>query len=424
MYVSLAIKNLRNRKMRTAITCSGIVIGISLLTILIALGAGIKNTAYSNLAEKNPLTKLTVQPRPADSSLVSLLPGHAQNEISKKTLDEISALPHVIKVHPEIMFRHLSSLRLNWLGLGLQTDAMIFGVPYEYIASDYQGTKESWDNPSQPYPALISKKIIDIYNFTVAPSSGLPTFSQKDISGIEMVVLPDVSTFFPSLSGQTESLPARLIGFSDKASLVGITLPMKVVQSLNSAADPGAKENYASLHLEIDKAENLETVRKEIDKMGFNAVSPLDEIKNISESITLITYGLASLSLIVLMVAALMIVNTFLSASQERKREIGIFRALGATRKDIRKIFMAEALIMGTIGGFFGIAIAVTGGLIINTYAVKTLNALSVNSSQLFLFEPLSLLIIFSVSVIISLMSAYLPAAKAAKMNPLDALLN
>jgi putative ABC transport system permease protein len=424
MYLRLAIKNMRARKTRTALTCSGIVIGIALLTLLTALGAGVQKTAYRNLTEKSPLTKLTVQPKAAAPNLTNLLPGQAKTGITQTTLNDISKIPHVTKVYPEIMFRHLSSLRINWLGLGLQTDAMIFGVPYDYIADDYSGTKESWDNPSPPYPALISKKIIDIYNFTVAPASGLPAFSEKDLGGIAVAVLPDVSTFFPSLSAPKNPLPTKLIGFSDKTSIVGITLPMKVVRDLNAASNPSAPETYSSLHLEIDKAENLETVRSRVAALGYDAVSPLDEIKGISENITLITYGLTALSLIVLLVAALMIANTFLSAAQERKREIGIFRALGATKQDVKKIFLAEALVIGTLGSGIGIAIAATGGLILNTYAAKTLATLTINPTQLFLFEPLSLLLIFFAGIAVSLVSAYFPAAKAAKLNPLDALSN
>ena len=422
MYFRLALKNLKGQKARTALTTLGITIGIASLVLMLALSEGLKAAAFRGITGKSPLTQLTVQSKSGKGSLLKLIPLDNQNKLTPQTLEAVKNIPHVEKAYPEMIFGNISSLQVLWMGQGLQTDTMIFGVPYEFIAEDFSGTKESWDAASAPYPALVSKKIIDIYNLTVAPATGLPGFTEKDLNGIDVVLLPNESTFFQQLGAAKRTVPARIVSFSDKASLVGITLPLSIVRDLNKETNPDYSENYLRLHVQVDKAENTETVKGQIQKMGFDAVSPLQETRTISENFLVLEMGLGSVSLIILLVAGLMIASTFLSAVSERKHEIGIFRAIGATRGDIKKIFLAEASVIGLLGGISGILTGMAGGLLLDKLTLNSLPEISFKPDTLFIYDPLTLLFVLFFSVILSITFAYIPSVRAAKLNPLEAL--
>lgn len=422
MYYSLALKNLKSRKARSALTVAGIAIGIASLTLMLALSQGLRQAAFNNIGGSGALTQLTVQPKPEKGSLLKILPLGGKQSISPQTAEQIGQLPHVSKIYPEMIFANISSLQVSVAQAGMQTDTMIFGVPYEYIAGDTNLAKTDWDKVNPPYPALVSKKILDIYNFTVAPTSGLPSISEKDLSGVDVTLLPGESTFFPQTGKTTNPVTARIIGFSDKTSLVGVTIPIEAVRQMNLQRDPAYADNYLRLHVQVDKAENVTAVRDSISKLGLDAVSPLEEIKTISDNFLVVEIGLGLISLIILFVAGLMIANTFLSAVSERKHDIGLFRALGATRSDIRKLFLAEASVIGLIGGICGLLTGIVGGLVINNAVLGALPEISFKPDTLFFFNPLSLLLTLILAMVLSTFFALIPAIAASRLDPLESM--
>jgi putative ABC transport system permease protein len=421
LFFPLALKNLKSRKARTALTAAGIAIGIASLTLTLALGEGLRQAAFRNLGGDGALTQLTVQLKPEKGTLLKLLPLGQKQMISPQQLEQVRGLAHVKEVWPEMIFANISSLQVSVTEAGLQTDSMIFGVPYGYVAQDVKGSAQSWDKAGPPYPALISQKILDIYNFTVAPTSGLPTISEKDLGNIDITLLPGQSTFFPQLGQTVSPVSARIIGFSDKTSLVGVTIPLEAVRQMNLQANPSYTDTYLRLHVQVDKAENVATVRDGINRLGLDAVSPLEEIKAISENFLVVEIGLGLIGLIILFVAGLMIASTFLSAVSERSSDIGLFRALGATRSDIRKIFLAEASVIGLLGGVCGILAGIICGLVLENMG-GVVPIASLQSGTLFIFNPLTMLLVLAFAVILSTIFALLPAVSASRLDPLEAL--
>jgi len=418
---SLALKNLTSRPARTILTASGIAIGITALTLMLSLSEGLKTAAIQGFTSNSALTQLTVQEKP-QNTVMSIFPVNGHNLIDQAVLNDISRLDHVKTVYPEMIYSSVSSLEVSWLSQGLQTDAMVFGVPYDFIADEYKGSRESWDDAVTPYPALISKKIMDIYNFTVAPASGLPTLSENDLHSVDVKILPGQSTFFPSSATPADAIPAQIIGFSGKTSLVGITIPLNAVRQMNLARDPKYTDRYIHLYVQVDNAANVEGVRSRIRDMGLDAISPVAEIQTISENMTIVEIGLGMVGLIILIVAGLMIASTFLSAVGERKHEIGLFRALGASKSDIRKIFLYEAAILGLGGGLAGIIIAIITALTTNKLILDAIPEISFKPDSLFSYNPWMFILILCFSIILSVFFAFIPAGMAARLNPLDAL--
>lgn len=430
MYYRLAIKNLKSQRLRTVLTTLGLTVGIGSLVVFTGLSAGLREAIYTNILSNGPLTELTVQGKSSGGSLLNLIPtAGTKSRVTPEMMEDIQKIPHVTKVYPEMNYGNVSSLQISIAGQTFQTDTMIFGLPTEYIQDTLKTPqqKEDWDNalqnyPGTHYPAIISRRIIDIYNFTVAASSKLPHLTEKDLTGLGLVVLPDESTFLNNANTTSNPVLAKLTGFSDKTSLVGVTLPLDVVRKLNKDHDPNYQENYLRLYVQTDAAEHTEEVQKAIETMGLDVTSAQQQIKAFEQNFRFVNLGLNMISLVILIVAGLMIANTFFSAASERRGEIGIFRALGATRGNIQMMFLTEAALLGIIGGVIGIVLGLIGEVIMNTVALNILPDVTGKPLSIFSNDPVTLCGIFVFSILLSTIFAFIPASRAAHLEPLEAL--
>jgi putative ABC transport system permease protein len=140
----------------------------------------------------------------------------------------------------------------------------------------------------------------------------------------------------------------------------------------------------------------------------FNQASMLQQVDQLTGTMSLVLVGIAAISLVV---GGIGIMNIMLVSVIERTREIGIRKALGAKKKDIMQQFVIEAATTSAVGGILGIivglAVALLAGKLIGLTVAPSITAV---------------LIAFSVSVGIGIVFGYFPAGKAASMNPIDAL--
>ena len=134
------------------------------------------------------------------------------------------------------------------------------------------------------------------------------------------------------------------------------------------------------------------------------------------EMMSTFSIALAIISGISLFVALIMILVVLYMSVSERTREIGVLKSIGARRKDIRKIFTTESLLIGLFSGLFGCALAGIFGLILKIILKAVLG-----------FAPIAMLgqyflIALGISVFISVLAGLYPASKASKLDPVDAL--
>jgi putative ABC transport system permease protein len=182
------------------------------------------------------------------------------------------------------------------------------------------------------------------------------------------------------------------------------------------------KTTYASLSVRAKSPSQVDALETSIKKMGFNAFSLLDASKSLRTFFTVFDSLLGIFGCLALAVATLGIVNTLVMAILERRREIGVLKALGAADSDVQQLFFLEAGVMGFFGGVFGVLFgwllgrAVTFGT--NVYlARQNLNPIELSSVPWWLvFTAL----IFA--ILVSLAAGLYPASRAAKLNPVDAL--
>jgi putative ABC transport system permease protein len=181
-------------------------------------------------------------------------------------------------------------------------------------------------------------------------------------------------------------------------------------------------EGYTNVIIQVEDINEIDIVKtnledrlnkkdEEVFVLATNSI--LDSINEISRYISLFLMGISSISLLV---AGVSILNVMLMSTMERTREIGIMKAVGASRKDVLKMFLLEALFLGTSASLIGGILSFGGGFLITVLIMKEASYLFAPSSIAYIILGIGFGILTGVA------GGVYPAWKAAQMRPLDAL--
>ncbi|MDA1060295.1 MAG: FtsX-like permease family protein [bacterium] len=421
MLTKLALQNIREKKFRTFLASLSIAIGTASLIVFLGLSSGIKSATFEEIEKKSPLTQITVRPKTDDTGVVAFLTRSEEGKLSQESINEISKINGVKKIHPEIQFNNFASLEVSLLGMSLVTDTMVFGVPEEFIQGDLQ-SPEIWRKSEEPYPALIPRKILDLYNLTVATPQNLPLMSEESLLGKELILYPNYSTFFPISNDRSKKVKLEVVGFSDKVNLIGVTLSDEIVLELNKKYTDNESGKFLELFVETQDALSTPAIANQIEAMGYNTAYYQKNLKDVEAKFAYLRSSLGIISLIILLTAAIAIISTFLATVAERTKEIGLFRALGATKSHIKRLILIEAGIVGLIGSTIGVILGLLGSKIIDSIGLNQLSQTTFRPDTLFVISPKLIVLTMIFGTLLSVLSAYLPATKAANISPIKAL--
>lgn len=220
------------------------------------------------------------------------------------------------------------------------------------------------------------------------------------------------------------SFSAKVSGISNSSG--GVSMGSKDYVSTNTIVSAMNKKNVATaatnLSVSIDKLSNVKSTTSKINKLkvngtrAFTATSINSMIDTVQTFIHLASDVLAGIAGIALIVSALMIIVTMYMSVSARTKEIGILRAIGESKADIRRLFISESLIIGVLSAVFAVIIAYGAGALVNVLLSSLAN---------YHFVQIGLgnvLMVFIIAIVISLLAAFLPARRAANLNPIDAL--
>ena len=151
-------------------------------------------------------------------------------------------------------------------------------------------------------------------------------------------------------------------------------------------------------------------------KRLYQAVTVGSILDTINTIVSLATNVLAAIAAISLIVSALMIIVTMFMSVSERTKEIGILRALGESKKDVRNLFTSESLLIGLASFILAVILAFGIGAGLNSalYQIAKFDMIQISLGNVVMTLILAL--------VISFLAALLPARRAAKLNPIDAL--
>ncbi len=183
-----------------------------------------------------------------------------------------------------------------------------------------------------------------------------------------------------------------------------------------------AENGYASLVAKVDNAKNAALVAVEIKKLGVGAASAEESIKQQLTVFNILGLVLGGIGGIAMVVAAIGVANTMVMAILERTREIGVMRAVGAKRSTVRSLFTFEASMLGFLGGVFGVAAGFGLTRLANIFVNKRLASQGVRAHDIIGVPPWLILTIIGISTLIGMLAGLYPAARAARLDPVEAL--
>ena len=217
------------------------------------------------------------------------------------------------------------------------------------------------------------------------------------------------------------SSDVKVSGLSDGAS-ASTSLNHATMFKLLRDNDATTRANYVAVF--ASNLNNVQTVSNKIDNMRDNnnrrilgTVTVGSVLKTLNTYVHLASTILAAIAGISLLVSALMIIVTMYMSVSERTKEIGILRAIGASKKDVSRVFNAETLIGGGVAGFIGIAMTMLLNIPINIIVgnltdVKTISIL----------PPVGAVVLIIISIVLTLIAGLIPSRIASKKDPVEAL--
>jgi putative ABC transport system permease protein len=210
-----------------------------------------------------------------------------------------------------------------------------------------------------------------------------------------------------------------------------VFLPLKLAEGLHVMQPTDLREIsraasdqpvYSSVSVHVKNPTQVQVVEDAIKKMGFTTFSLLDASQSLRTFFRVLDLFLLIFGSLALAVSSIGIVNTLVMAILERRREIGIMKAIGASDGDVKKLFFAEAGAMGIVGGIAGVALGWAIGRIINLGTNVYLKRESLTADNFWAVPWWLVALAIGFSFLVSLISGLYPAGRAAKLDPVQAL--
>ncbi len=458
----LAVRNLRESLLRNSLTTIGISVGVASLVAMLSLGIGLQQLASRRLMKSGLFDTVVVTSRRdlrnfnREEERSGPAPGESRI-LDEPTRTEIERLPNVVEAYPDIRFitelryedkPHLTTVAA--LPASAKSNDAFEGVQGHFFSSDaapeaiLQKTFAEELLGRTPKPGLDETKVAEL----AAPLLGKELtmrYAQREGQSTAAKTAPENASNLGSegLAGAAYSVISReqklkIVGVADldPESMRGPTrarvfLPLKLAESLHVmqptdlreiSRSAGGQPVYSSVSVRVKNPGKIQAVEDAIKKMGFNTFSILDASRSIQQFFKVLDVFLGIFGSLALAVAFIGIVNTLVMAILERRREIGIMKAIGASDGDVKKLFFAEAGAMGILGGIVGVALGWAIGQIINLGTNVYLKRQSFPPEH-FWSVPWWL-VAFAVlfSFLVSLAAGLYPAGRAARLDPVQAL--
>lgn len=480
-YLALVAQSLRRNRRHFLLSGIGVVVGIATLFFFTSLGEGVRTTVLEDIFV---IDRLEVVDPAAEAGIQSgeLLNGEGLDD---RKVERVEQIPGVDTVYPkmQLTFPSFASGGEALVGEDVGIEFIADGIPARLVEEDVeddlgfqfnapgrecsadddcfdgqsctdgqctaQACEEDDDSfasacPGESYchqqrnecalpvPILISPYLLEVYNGSIHTAVGdshgvgsdLPQLTEEMLIGFEFDVV-----FGTSVLGRAGDVPTRrervrLVGFSRQAMQLGTTMPLKYVEHLNREfSGDDAAEQFHSLLVETESNEDVASVAEYLEEqLGLALADRHRQAERAGLLILSLTLLFNFIALIILAVSAITITHTFGMMVMKRRVEIGLMRAIGATRRQVQSLVVGEASVVGLAAGVVGIALGIAASAAVDFVFDSYVPDFPFKPDTLFAWSPWMFALAVGTAVIFCLIGAYLPARRAGKIEPAEAL--
>lgn len=414
--VRRAGRSLRQAKARTVLTSLAIGVGAFTITLAVAAGEGGRQYASEIISNNTDVRELYVQPKSEDGPMDPTKPreyvegpsmqyggGFSLQMLSSEDIETLKGIDNVVQVTPT------------------------YNASAEYITREGQ---KKYQAGLEPNNSAIKDKVLagstkDIENDQVIlPSAfaevlGLPLNENALGETVDVVIANTITK-----KEKVYKLKVKAVVESSILSAVGSTTlrtsrdTVSDMYTFSMAGTPLEKAYVAATVMAKDEA-SVEGVKKAIEDKKFIAQTAEDLMGFLFQFINVLMGVLIGFGALAVLTSVFGIINTQYISVLERTQQIGLMKALGMRRRDVGRLFKFEAAWIGFLGGALGSGVAFVAGVLANPWISDTL---SLGESRLLIFKPEIFILITGGLMFVAVVSGIMPARKASKLDPIEAL--
>ena len=387
--IQLSWENIKSNKMRTFLTTLGIIIGVTAVISLITIVNGVIATVMNEFASLG-----------AGTISVSISGTPLKRGLTESDLESLEALDNVAGVSPTISSTGMAARNQKLLDtVSIQGKNEVYYAQHNLVTVG-RGISE-WDVENSAYVCVIDQDIAD------------KLFAGENPVGQTLTVSGTTYTVI-GLEGQNDDLMASMSGFGSNYDGT-ITIPYTTARKVTGNSSISSLEIYVA---DTDFTDQLMDEVESVLYLAFNQnensyyVFAMDSLLDtMNQMMGTMTYMLAGIASIALLVGGIGIMNMMLVSVSERKQEIGLRKAMGAAPGRIQLQFLLESVVLSLLGGIIGVIL----GMLLSLAAAKLLDTD-------FVFSASAVALGVGFSTAVGIIFGWAPARKASRLSPIDAL--
>ena len=393
--IKLAIRNLLTHRMRTILTLVGIIIGISAVVFLISFGSGIQKLVTEQITGGDAF------------QLIDIGTGNSQVvKLNEEMVSKVGKINGISSVETITNLAGKAKKDTN------EMDVAFFGTSAAYL---------DWSGKKIRYGSNLPKTETDANKKTVVVNTSYLNFLGKDKPEDQVGKTVKFNIIVPKeISADSEAKTYQDQEFVIAGVIKDDTSPS--IYTLGSNFDSYKLVSHSQAKVRIAERNNVSTIRKHIESLGLKTQYVGDTVSQVEQVFGVFKIILGSFGIIALLVALLGMFNTLTISLLERIKEVALMKILGMNKKDIRSLFLIEALALGITGSLIGILWGIVIGKIANSILVYFAVRAGGDPVSVF-YYPFSLFAgIILVSVAFGFVTGIYPAKRASQVNALDVL--
>ena len=418
--------------------------GVASLVAMLSLGIGLQQLASRRLQRSGLFDSIVVTsrrdlrgynreqeengPAPAESP-----------DLNEAARLKIASVAGVVEAYPDLRF--ITEVRFD----DKPHLTMVAGLPMSSKDGDsFEGMQGKFFSSANAHEVILQKSFAaellgkssrgpqEINVAEVAPpllgKQVVLRYSERESTGQDAASFSVISHEMPlTIVGVTDLDPDSIRG----SARARVFVPQKLIESMrpmqayDMRASGGMTSDqpiYSNVVARVSGAGKVDAVEQAIKKLGFNTFSILDATKSMRRFFAILDLFLGIFGSLALTVASIGIINTLVMAILERRREIGIMKAVGASDADVRGLFFAEAGAMGLLGGVCGTVLGWIIGRVINFGTNIYLKRQGFPPEHIWSVPFWLVAGALGFSFVVSLLSGLYPASRAARLDPVQAL--
>lgn len=432
--IKMGLRNLGRRKARTALTVIGMVIGTISIVVMFSIGIGVKKSFSEAILENGSMTIISISKEQYYDDGEGNW-GRKEQKLDDSFIELVKNIDHVKSVSPVyqagVMFS--SGKYTSWGNIiAMDRHAMVeFGMP---------GISEGTELSDEHTDVILfgSQSLYEFGYWTgrnyktkqVELGKDKITFNFQDYQPNEkkkplVVKVEKYGKIQESNNWQYNyNIYMDLEYFKSLYKKYATTLKLE-----DRKKAMASMESYQTIQINVDSMYNVTKVQEEIEEMGYKTQSDMQYLKGYLDTADMLQMVLGAIGAVAMIVSAINIANTMVMSIYERTKEIGIMKVLGCVVKDVKKLFLFEAGMIGLIGGIIGVGCSYLASYLINKYGGSALGSLMGTggmygeTSAKFSRIPLWLPFVAAVfAMVVGVISGYIPARRATKISAIEAM--